>query len=133
MVWNLRDGWRTISDAVCDSFGTKKKSYFALKAAYRDVLPIVTEDRRLVVVNDLLAPVKGRMKVTEAATGQVVLERDYEAAANAVTDLAPVGWNGQGMFIIDYTVDGKAFRTHYLHGEPPFRWADYTKWIKDSL
>ena len=129
VVWNLRDGWPTISDAVCDSFGTKKKSYFALKTAYRDVLPIVTEDRRLVVVNDLLAPVKGRVKMTEARTGQVVLERDYEAASNAVTDLAPVGWNGQGVFIIDYTGGGKAFRTHYLHGEPPFKWSDYRAWM----
>ena len=141
VVWNLRDGWPTISDAVCDSFGTKKKSYFALKAAYRDVLPIVTEDRRLVVVNDLLAPVKGHVKLTEAATGKVVLERDYEALANAVTDLAPVTWDGQGLFLIDYTVQdvpaGRAraprapqtFRTHYLHGEPPFKWSDYTKWI----
>ena len=141
VVWNLRDGWPTISDAVCDSFGTKKKSYFALKAAYRDVLPIVTEDRRLVVVNDLLAPVKGRVKLTEARTGQIVLERDYEAAANAVTDLASVTWDGQGMFVIEYTVDdgragarpsrGETFRTHYLHGEPPFKWADYAKWIKE--
>ena len=139
VVWNLRDGWPTISDAVCDSFGTKKKSYFALKTAYRDVLPIVTEDRRLVVVNDLLAPVKGHVKLTEAATGKVVLERDYEAASNAVTDLASVAWDGQGMFIIDYTVDdgragarssrGETFRTHYLHGEPPFKWSDYRSWM----
>ncbi|MBR0506191.1 MAG: hypothetical protein IJJ84_12365, partial [Kiritimatiellae bacterium] len=139
VVWNLRDGWPTISDAVCDSFGTKKKSYFALKAAYRDVLPIVTEDRRLVVVNDLLAPAKGQVKLTEAATGKVVLERDYEAAPNCVTDLASVAWEGQGMFLIDYTVQeaGRAraprapqtYRTHYLHGEPPFKWSDYAKWI----
>ena len=139
VVWNLRDGWPTISDAVCDSFGTKKKSYFALKTAYRDVLPIVTEDRRLVVVNDLLAPVKGRVKLTEARTGQIVLERDYEAAPNCVTDLTSVAWEGQGMFLIDYTVQeaGRAraprapqtFRTHYLHGEPPFKWSDYAKWI----
>jgi hypothetical protein len=118
------------------------------------VLPIVTDFGRLVVVNDSRETVKGHVKLTEAATGKVVLERDYEAAPNGVTDLAPVGWNGQGMFIIDYTVqcaagrdappyqyDGRArppdapqtYRTHYLHGEPPFKWADYTKWIKESL
>jgi beta-mannosidase len=131
VVWNLRDGWPTISDAVCDSFGTKKKSYFALKTAYRDVLPIVTEDRRLVIVNDLLAPAKGHVKLTEARTGKVVLELDYEAAPNAVTDLAPVAWDGQGLFIIGYTANGEMFRTHYLHGEPPFKWSDYAEWTKE--
>ena len=97
------------------------------------MLPIVTDFGRLVVVNDSRATVKGHVKLTEAATGKVVLERDYEAAPNGVTDLAPVGWNGQGLFIIDYTVGGETFRTHYLHGEPPFKWADYTKWIKEFL
>jgi hypothetical protein len=43
------------------------------------------------------------------------------------------------MFLIDYTVEGgragarpsrgETLRTHYLHGEPPFKWADYAKWI----
>lgn len=45
-------------------------------------------------------------------------------------DLAPVAWEGQGLFRIEYTADGETFRTHYLHGEPPFAWADYCKWIK---
>ena len=131
VVWNLRDGWPEISDAICDWYGDRKKSYHALKAAYRNVLPIVTEDHRLVVVNDLLKPVRGHVKVAEAATGEVVLERDYEAPANGVLDLAPIAWNGQGVFIVDYTADGETFRTHYLHGEPPFAWGDYVKWTKD--
>ena len=130
VVWNLRDGWPTISDATSDYYGNKKKSYFALKAAYRDVLPIVTEDRLLVVVNDTLVPAMGRVKVTEAATGEIVLESDYEASANGVLDLAPIAWNGQGVFLIDYTAGGETFRTHYLHGEPPFKWDDYVKWTK---
>ena len=131
VVWNLRDGWPTISDAVCDSFGTRKKSYYALKAAYRNVLPIVTEDRRLVVVNDGLAPAKGRVTVVEAATGATVLEKDYEAPANGILELARLSWDGQGLFRIAYTADGETFRTHYLHGEPPFRWSDYAAWTKE--
>ena len=139
--WNLRDGWPTISDAISDYYGNKKKSYHYLKRAFQTVLPIVTDFGRLVVVNDSREAVKGHVKLTEAATGKVVLERDYEAAPNAVTDLAPVAWNGQGLFIIDYTVDdgrnklrpsrGETYRTHYLHGEPPFKWSDYLKWTKE--
>ncbi|MBO7688179.1 MAG: hypothetical protein J6V72_17480, partial [Kiritimatiellae bacterium] len=104
-----------------------------------------------VVVNDGLVPAKGRVTVVEAATGETVLDKAYEALANGVLDLARLSWNGQGMFIIDYTVqctagrdappyqrDGRArppdapqtFRTHYLHGEPPFRWSDYDAWMK---
>ena len=127
--WNLRDGWPTISDAISDYYGNKKKSYHYLKRAFQTVLPIVTDFGRLVVVNDSRVTVKGHVKLTEAATGKVVLERDYEAAPNAVTDLAPVVWNGQGLFIIDYTVGGETFRTHYLHGEPPFKWSDYRAWM----
>ena len=148
--WNLRDGWPTISDAISDYYGNKKKSYHYLKRAFQTGLPIVTDFGRLVVVNDSRETVKGHVKLTEAVTGLVVLERDYETAPNGVTDLAPVGWNGQGMFIIDYTVqcaagrdappyqrDGRArppdapqtYRTHYLHGEPPFKWSDYRAWM----
>ena len=130
IVWNLRDGWPTISDAISDWYGTRKKAYFALRAAFRDVLPIVTEDRRLIVVNDRMAPSTGRVRLTEARTGRLVLEADFEVPANGVQDLAPVGWEEQGLFLIDYTVDGESFRTHYLHGDPPFRWADYAEWTK---
>ena len=130
VVWNLRDGWPTVSDAISDYYGNPKKSYHYLKRAFQTVLPIVTDFGRLVVVNDSLKAVKGHVKLTEAKTGAVVLERDYEAPANGVLDLAPVTWEGQGLFRIEYTADGETFRTHYLHGEPPFAWADYCKWIK---
>ena len=131
VVWNLRDGWPTISDAICDWYGAKKKSYHALKAAYRNVLPIVTEDRRLVVVNDMLVVAQGALKVVEVATGETVVEKDFSAPANGVLDLVPVTWSGQGMFVIDYTICGETFRTHYLHGEPPFAWSDYARWMRE--
>ena len=31
---------------------------------------------------------------------------------------------------IEYTVGGQVFKTHYLHGEPPFAWADYQAWTR---
>ena len=131
VVWNLRDGWPEISDAICDWYGERKKSYGFLKTAYRDVLPIVTEECRLVVVNDRLYPVRVHVKAVEAATGETVLEKDCVAPANDVLDVASLPWHGQGVFLIDYTVGGETFRTHYLHGEPPFAWKDYLKWTRD--
>jgi beta-mannosidase len=131
VVWNLRDGWPTISDAICDWYGTRKKAYFALQAAFRDVLPIVTEDHRLVVVNDRLVPAAGHVTLTEARNGQVVFDSDFTAPANGVLNLASVAWDGQGLFLIDCTAGGTSFHTHYLHGDPPFRWEDYVEWTKD--
>ena len=32
----------------------------------------------------------------------------------------------------DYTVDGVRRVNHYLYGEPPFRLADYRKWIRKA-
>ena len=90
----------------------------------------MTEDGRLVIVNDGRSAAKGHVKVTEAANGATVFEQDYEAAANGVTELAKLFWNGQGLFRIEYSADGKSLRTHYLHGEPPFKWSDYAAWMK---
>ena len=83
-----------------------------------------------------------RVKTSAAALAFALATPALFAAPNAVTDLAPVTWAGQGLFLIDYTVRdvpaGRArspsapqtFRTHYLHGEPPFKWSDYSEWMK---
>ncbi len=131
VVWNLRDGWPTISDAVSDYYGNKKKSYFALKAAQQTVLAMISESHRLLVVNDSREPANGRVKVTDAATGAVVFDGEYSAPANGVLDLAYVPWSGQGVFKIAYTAPGGTFRNHYLYGQPPFAWDAFSKWMKD--
>ncbi|MBR2838470.1 MAG: glycoside hydrolase family 2 [Kiritimatiellae bacterium] len=128
IVWNLRDGWPTVSDAICDYYGTKKKSYQALKTAFQDVLVMVTEGGKLRAVNDLLKPVKGNVRVTEAKDGKTVFAGPFEVAANAYADIADVKWDGQGMYLIEWTSDGGDGRNHYLHGEPPFAWSDYNAW-----
>jgi len=131
VVWNLRDGWPTISDAVSDYYGNKKKSYYALKAAQQTVLAMVTDGHRLLIVNDSREPVKGHVKVTDAATGNVAYDGDYNAPANGVLDLAELKWSGQGVLKIVYTAPGGTFRNHYLYGEPPFAWEAFSKWMKD--
>ena len=133
VVWNLRDGWPTVSDAFTDYYGEKKKAYFALKAVYRDVLVMVAEDGRLLAINDTLAPVKGRVKVVEAKDGRTVHEGDFTVGANGLAELTKLEWTGQGLFRIEYVVGNETFKTHYLHGEPPFAWTDYRAWTKDLI
>ena len=133
VVWNLRDGWPTVSDAFTDFYGSRKKAYKTLKAAYRDVLVMVTEDHRLLAINDMLKPVRGRVKVVEAKDGKTVHEGEFAVGPNAMTELTRLAWDGQGLFRIEYEVGGETFRTHYLHGEPPFDWSSYREWSRDLV
>ena len=127
--WNVRDGWPQISDAVVDYYGGKKLAYYALKAAQRDVLALLVDDRSAWVVNDLMRPVKGHALYRDKATGKVLLDRDYEVAANSKTRLGEVAIFGQELVEIEYTVDGgDVQKNHFLYGEPPFRWADVRAW-----
>ena len=131
VVWNLRDGWPTVSDAFSDYYGEKKRAYAAVKASYQNVLVMVAEDGRLLAINDTLEPVKGHVKVVEAKDGRTVHMGDFEIAANGIAELKSLSWDGQGLFRIEWTSDAGAGRNHYLHGLPPFSWGDYCAWTKD--
>ena len=133
VVWNLRDGWPTVSDAICDYYGNRKRAYAALKASYRSVMLMVTEDGRLIAINDTLKPVEGKAKVVEAKDGKTVFDGPFEVAANGLATLTKLAWDGQGLFRIEWTSDVGTGRNHYLHGLPPFQWADYCRWAKDLV
>ena len=128
IVWNLRDGWPTLSDAICDYYGERKKSYFALKRAFQDVLVMVTEDGALRVLNDTLKPVGGHVKVVEAKDGRMIFEGPFEVESNGSNTLTRLHWDGQGLYRIEWTSDAGNGKNHYLHGEPPFAWNDYCRW-----
>ncbi len=131
VVWNVRDCWPTISDAVSDWYGDKKLAFYAQKAAQADVLLMISEEGRLKAINDTLEPVSGRVKVTDKSTGREVFSGSYEVAANAVADIAACTWSGQGVYLIDYTVGNETFHTHYLYGAPPFNWRKMSELVKD--
>ena len=129
--WNVRDGWPIISDAVVDYYGGKKKAYFALKNAQKDQIVCVVDDRTAWAVNDARRAVKGRATFTDKATGKVFLEKEFEIPANGKLALGTVPFSGQGVVLIEATLDGKPFRNHFLYGEPPFKWADVQAWLPD--
>ena len=128
--WNVRDGWPQLSDAVVDYYGGKKLAYYALKDAQRDVLALLLDDHSACVVNDLMRPVKGHATYRDKATGQVLLDRDYEVSSNAAIQIGTVPFSGQGLIEISYTADGETHRSHFLYGEPPFKWAEVQAWTK---
>lgn len=130
VVWNLRDGWPTVSDAFTDYYGEKKKAYAAVKTSYQDVLVMVTEDGRLLAINDTLRSVKGHVKVIEAKDGKPVFDGPFEVAANGLVALTKLAWDGQGLYRIEWTSSAGPGKNHYLHGLPPFKWDDYCVWRK---
>lgn len=129
--WNVRDGWPIISDAVVDYYGGKKKAYYALKNAQKDQIVCVTDDRGVWAVNDARRVVKGSAKVTDRASGRALLEKSFEIPSNGKVKLGEVAFEGKGVLLIEATLDGKAFRNHFLYGEPPFDWAKVKALLPD--
>ena len=128
--WNVRDGWPQISDAVVDYYGGKKRAYHALRNAQRDVLALLVDDHTAWVVNDLMRPVKGHAVYRDKASGKVLLDCDYAVAKNSKTRLGEVLFSGRGVIEIEYTADGGAVeKNHFLYGEPPFDWAQVSRWF----
>ena len=130
--WNVRDGWPQLSDAVVDYYGGKKPAYYALKSVQQDQLAMLRDDHSAWAVNDTLRPIKGHVTYRDKASGNVLLDRDYEVAANSKTCLGNVPFSGQGLIEIEYRVDGKDYRNHFLYGEPPFKWIEVKEWMKDT-
>lgn len=135
--WNMRDGWPIISDAVVDYYGRRKLAYEYIKRAQQDVLVMVDENGDVLVVNDLLRPVKGHAVLTDAETGRTLFDGDFACGENAVSKAGAVKLSGQGVVKINYTVDNRTYSSHYLYGGPtqkfvgekkiPF--ADYRRWM----
>ena len=130
--WNVRDGWPQISDAVVDYYGGKKRAYWALRSVQHNQLVMMRDDHSAWAVNDRLYPVKGHAKFTDKVSGRVLLECDYEVAANSKTQLGTVPYSGQGVVSIEYSCDGENLRNHFLYGVPPFKWADVKAWLGES-
>ena len=123
--WNVRDGWPQLSDAVVDYYGGKKRAYYALKAAQQDQIVCLVDDHTAWAVNDALRPVKGCAKFSDAATGDILLDAgEFEIPSNGKLALGSVPFSGQGVVLIDATLDGKPYTNHFLYGEPPFDWRE---------
>ena len=128
--WNVRDGWPQISDAVVDYYGGRKRAYYALRTAQVDQLVMVRDDHRVVAVNDTLRPVRGRVTITDRASGKTVFEKSYEVPANAAAEIGSVAWLGQGVLDITYEQGGEAHDNWFLYGEIPFDFRKVKEWFR---
>ncbi len=129
MWWNLRDGWPIISDGIVDYYYNRKRAYDAIKSVQGDQLVLLDDAHRLIAVNDTLAPVSGKVKAVDVASGKTLFDGACNIPANGkmtVTDALPL--SGQGMLKIVYTFGGVERVNRALYGEPPFRYSDYLEW-----
>lgn len=129
--WNLLDGWPQISDAVVDYYYNRKLAYFNIKRSQEPVCVMFNEylsnneNMQLYAANETLEDKNVSYKVTDINTGTVVMQGSGVAKANASNKLDSVKTiNEQTLLLIEYEVDGKTYKNHYLTGTPEY---DYKK------
>lgn len=135
--WNLRDGWPVVSDAIVDYYNSKKLAYDYIKNAQTNVCVLMNDAVNgvfpLTVVNDTRKSARGEVVVKDVATNKVVYTGSYELDGNGIQTIANIHDNGgQGVYQIEYTVDGNKYNNHYLYGKAPFKFSDYISWMKKT-
>jgi len=138
--WNLIDCWPQFSDAVVDYYFARKLAYWYIRRVQQPVCVVVAEPEdwhcRVIVGNDSRQPARGRCRLVDADSGQVLLDGPFavDANANAVVGRLRVSRGAQRLWLIDWELEsgqGAPVRggNHYLAGTPPFSFAAYRRWL----
>lgn len=135
--WNLLDGWPQMSDAVVDYYYDKKIAYRYIKRSQAPFAVAVDEIQNwgsgVFALNDTLTEKRGKIKITDAETGEVMREFCFTAPKNASTRITtlPLFYSDHKMLIIDWELEGgECGRNHFLVGYPPFDLKKYLEWAK---
>ncbi len=136
--WNLLDGWPQMSDAIVDYYFEKKLAYRYVKRSQAPFTIAASEiaswNARIVACNDTREEQRGQVKVVDVSTGEVRLERDFTAAANAVTTLGqfPLYYSERTLLAITWEIGGERGQNHYLAGSPAFSLDTYKSWLREG-
>ena len=137
--WNLLDGWPQFSDAVVDYYHTKKMAYFTIQRIQKPIMfmfrdPAKQEDKlELVAANGTQNEVTASYKVTDVETGDVILSGSSTIPALSSFDAATLPKiEKQGLLLIEFTVDGKTYKNHYLSGVPNYDYKKVVEWFKKA-
>lgn len=134
--WNLRDGWPVLSDAVVDYYLSKKLAFHYIQRVQRDVQAICCEVRdgqhAVVVVNDTLQPVRGKLRVARIGQTSTLLDVPFQVAPNGVTKVGAIPHpSATEMWTLAWQIDGgPAFRSHYLATNTTIQFGEYREWMK---
>ena len=125
-----------MSDAVVDYYYDKKLAYHYIKRSQAPFAIVVDEmknwNHSIYACNDTLVEISGSVKITDAETAEVLLERDFCASANMSTEIAkiPMLYSEQKFLIIEWTANGEKGRNHYLCVYPAISFERYKKFLE---
>lgn len=137
--WNLLDGWPQMSDAVVDYYFEKKLAFEYIKRVQKPFIIALGEltdwSMPVVLCNDTLEEKKGTVKICDADTKEVLLEKDFVAKENTSTvlDYIETYYYEKKLLIIEWDVNGEKGYNHYLCGSPAHDFEKYKKWLEKDL
>ncbi len=123
--WNLIDGWPQFSDAVVDYYYNPKVAYSVITRAQATVCLMMREPDEnglvLAVSNDSLKEESFKYKVSDASSGEILLEGEGNAPANATADIAAINYDESKtvFYLIEWQIGDKIYKNHYLSGKAP--------------
>ena len=136
VLWNLREGWPTFSEALVDYYYQKKPGFYYITRVYQNTCVMVGEPvngmHPVVVDNETLEPKTGKITIRDAENDKVIYNSSFNVPANSNMTVGFLpDQEQQTMWIIEYTVDGQKDKlmNHYLVGQPPFNVTDYERWF----
>lgn len=135
MCWNLLDGWPQTSNGFVDYYFKKKMVFDIVKTSYAPVSVACGEpsDGKISVygINEYLQNKEIEYTVTCMDTGTVVAMGKTNISANESCKIAEFEYDGaKCCYLINWTVDGKEYNSHYLAGEPLFDFGKVSKYYE---
>ena len=133
--WNLVDGWPQISDAVVDYYYCKKLAYHFIKRSQEPVCLMISEtkaeDLILVGANEYLEDKTVKYTVTDFSEDKIVASGETTLGANIATDILNIKADGKHHFyFIEWEMEGKTYKNHYVSGPAPYDFDTYVSWLK---
>ena len=110
---------------MVDYYGTPKLAYHALTRSQEAVCLLFREPKdgtlELVCANDTLKGADFVYRITDVTNDKTVSKGQGFAAANATSPVCRVPYTGDEtvVYLIEWTVDGKTCRNHYVSGKIP--------------
>lgn len=118
--WNLLDGWPQVSDAVVDYYYRKKLAYSYIRRSQNPVCLMFDEwkdgEYALYAANDLPRDVRITYKVTDAETGETLLDSEtwLRADTTGVPGAVRLSAEERRFLLIEWELDGKKQKNHYV-------------------
>lgn len=133
--WNVQDGWPQFSDAVVDYYGNKKLAYYYIRRVQQPVVMMMREPCdwhiEAVIGNDGCRDESGTYEVIDADTQEIVLQGSFVSPANRNVSVGRIRVSAgvHRLFLMKLHIGGRTIVNHYLHGNAPFDFAKYQKYL----